>query len=156
MVRIPCESRNLRTLNIVQPPLYVARTGRQRNLEQDASSLTSALKFLAGYTLGLFYILGGVAYVVLTRTLDAFDWTIVASFFLVGSFLLGASVLTSEDKDRDVAETEVELAYHLPVTKHSTRNGSSKSAEMEIARLLWVSRFGFPEDRRKIQPLPTN
>ncbi len=116
--------------------------------------MTSTLKFLAGYTLGLLYILGGVTYTVLTRPLDAFDWTIVVSFFLVGSFLLGASVLTSEDKDLDVAETEIALAYHLPATKHSTENGS-KSAEMEIARLLWVSRFGFPEDR-KTQPLPTN
>ncbi len=117
--------------------------------------MTSTLKFLAGYTLGLLYILGGVAYVVLTFPLDAFDWTIIVSFFLVGSFLLGATVLTSEDKDRDVAETEVELAYHLPTTKHSVQNGS-KSAEMEIARLLWVTRFGFPEDRRKTQPIPTN
>ncbi len=106
--------------------------------------------------MGLLYILGGVTYTVLTRPLDAFDWTIVVSFFLVGGFLLGASVLTSEDKDLDVTETEVELAYHLPATKHSAQNSSSRSAEMEIARLLWVTRFGFPEDRRKTQPLPTN
>ena len=117
--------------------------------------MTSTLKFIAGYTLGILYILGGVAYTVLTSPLDAFDWTIVLSFFLVGGFLLGASILTSEDKDHDVAETEVELAYHLPATKHSTIK-SSKSAEMEIARLLWVSKYGFPEDRIKTQPLPTN
>lgn len=117
--------------------------------------MTSTLKFLAGYTLGILYILGGVAYTILTSPLDAFDWTIIVSFFLVGSFLFGASALTTDNKDQDVSETEVELAYHLPRTKQPTPNGT-RSAEMEIARLLWISKYGFPEDRIKTQPLPTN
>ena len=117
--------------------------------------MTSTLKLIAGYTLGILYLLGGVAYTVLTSPLDAFDWTIVVSFFLVGGFLLGTSLLTTDDKAQDVSETEEELAYHLPAPKHSTHNGS-KSAEMEIARLLWVSKYGYPEDRIKTQPLPTN